>query len=152
MIVGFTITDFRGHEEDAVKFIENVCILEDPSIARNIVNAGVGVNVFSKSITLSDLQSQPFVATPIEVSSGEFLLASTVNFNLEVFYNEELVRLAPTEYIRTNPAEIFQFEAPIRQGLLKLFPELPRSKQNWILSKGYWRDNGAWVDSAFWRD
>ena len=67
MIVGFTITDFKGHEEEAVEYIQKVCILESPDIAQNIVNAGPGVNIFSKAIVLSELQAQPFSATPIVI-------------------------------------------------------------------------------------
>ena len=62
MIIGFTITDFNGHEDDAIKYIKKVCVLEDPKVAENIVAAGTGVNVFAQNITLSDLKMQSFSA------------------------------------------------------------------------------------------
>lgn len=152
MIVGFTITDFKGHEQEAVEYIQKVCILESPDIAQNIVDAGVGVNIFSKSIVLSELQAQPFSATTIETQDGKYLLVSEVNFNLELLYNGSILRLVPTEYIYIEPDEVSQFEEYISQGLVKLIPEINLGGQKWILDEGSWNDSGIWVDSDFWRD
>lgn len=123
MIVGFTITDFRGYEDAAIEYINKVCILESPDIARNIVAAGPGVNIFSKGITLSELQGQPFISTPIETQDGKYILASAVNFNLELLYNSSILRLVPTEYIYIEPNEVPQFKEYIHQGLVKVIPE-----------------------------
>ena len=152
MIVGFTITDFKGHEQEAVEYIQKVCILESPDIAQNIVDVGPGVNIFSKAIVLSELQSQPFSATPIETQDGKYLLVSEVNFNLELLYNSSILRLVPTEYIYIEPDEVSQFEEYISQGLVKLIPEINLGGQKWILDEGSWDDSGIWVDSDFWRD
>ena len=152
MIVGFTITDFKGHEQEAVEYIQKVCILESPDIAQNIVDAGVGVNIFSKSIVLSELQLQPFSATTIETQDGKYLLVSEVNFNLELLYNGGILRLVPTEYIYIEPNEVSQFEEYISQGLVRLIPEINLGGQKWILEEGSWDDSGIWVDSDFWRD
>lgn len=152
MIVGFTITDFKGHEQEAVEYIQKVCILESPDIAQNIVDVGPGVNIFSKAIVLSELQSQPFSATPIETQDGKYLLVSLVNFNLELLYNSSILRLVPTEYIYIEPDEVSQFEEYISQGLVKLIPEINLGGQKWILDEGSWDDSGIWVDSDFWRD
>lgn len=152
MIVGFTITDFKGHEQEAVEYIQKVCILESPDIAQNIVDVGPGVNIFSKAIVLSELQSQPFLATPIETQDGKYLLVSLVNFNLELLYNSSILRLVPTEYIYIEPDEVSQFEEYISQGLVKLIPEINLGGQKWILDEGSWDDSGIWVDSDFWRD
>lgn len=152
MIVGFTITDFKGHEREAVEYIQKVCILESSDIARNIVDAGPGVNIFSKAIVLSELQSQPFSATAIETQDGKYLLVSEVNFNLELLYNSRILRLVPTEYIYIEPNEVSQFEEYISQGLVKLIPEINLGGQKWILDEGSWDDSGIWVDSDFWRD
>lgn len=152
MIVGFTITDFKGHEREAVEYIQKVCILESSDIARNIVDAGPGVNIFSKAIVLSELQSQPFSATAIETQDGKYLLVSEVNFNLELLYNSRILKLVPTEYIYIEPNEVLQFEEYISQGLVKLIPEINLGGQKWILDEGSWDDSGIWVDSDFWRD
>lgn len=150
MIVGFTITDFKGYEKEAVEYIRKVCILESPDIAQNIVRSGPGINIFSKAIVLSELQSQPFSATPIETQDGKHLLASSVNFNLELLYNGNILRLVPTEYIYIGPDEVSQFEEYINQGLVRLIPGI--NVRRWILAQGFWDDSGVWIDSDFWRD
>ena len=152
MIVGFTITDFKGHKQEAIDYIRRVCILESPEIAQNIVDAGPGVNIFSKAIVLSELEAQPFEATPIETQDGKFLLVSLVNFNLELLYNSRILRLVPTEYIYIEPNEVSQFTEYIKQELVKLIPEVNLVGQKWILNTGSWDDGGIWVDSDFWRD
>lgn len=152
MIVGFTITDFKGHKQEAVDYIKRVCILESSEIAWNIVNSGTGVNIFSKAIVLSELEEQPFETTPIETQDGKFLLISAVNFNLELLYNGRTLRLVPTEYIYIGPNEISQFLEYINQGLVRLIPEINLVGQKWILNMGSWDDSGIWVDSDFWKD
>lgn len=152
MIVGFTITDFNGHEKEAVEYIQRVCILESPDIAQNIVNAGPGVNIFSKAIVLSELQAQPFSSVTIETQDGEHLLVSAVNFNLELLYNDRVLRLVPTEYIYIQPNEAIQFEEYVRRGLVKIIPEVTLGGKKWILDEGSWDDEGIWVDSNYWRD
>lgn len=152
MIVGFTITDFKGHEKEAAEYIRRVCILESPDIAQNIVDVGPGVNIFSKAIVLSELHSQPFSTTPIETQDGKYLLVSAVNFNLELLYNSSILRLVPTEYIYIEPDEVSQFGEYVSQGLVKLIPEVNLGGQKWILDEGSWDDSGIWVDSDYWRD
>lgn len=152
MIVGFTITDFKGHQKEAIEYIQRVCILESPEIAKNIVDAGPGINVFSKAVTLYDLREQPFEATPIEIQDGKVLLVSTVNFNLELLYNGRTLRLVPTEYIYIGINEVSQFAEYIKEGLVRLIPEVGLDGHKWILDMGSWDDSGIWVDSDFWRD
>ena len=152
MIVGFTITDYKGHEDDAVAFIRKKCILESPTIAENIVKAGTGINIFSNSISESDLASQPFKSVPIVLKEKKLILVSIVNFNLELTYNEKTLRLVPTEYIYIDPSEIMQFIDYIKQGLVRVIPEITEEGQVWILEDGEWNDSGVWIDSAFWRD
>ena len=130
-----------------------MCILESPEIAQNIVDEGVGINIFSKAIVLSELRSQPFSSTTIETQDGKYLLASAVNFNLELLYNGSILRLNPTEYTYIEPNEVSQFEQYIEQGLVRTFPEfIGGDGSNWILANGFWNDGGVWVDSAYWRD
>lgn len=152
MIVGFTITDFKGHEAEAIEYIQRVCILDSPDIAKNIVEAGPGINVFSKVISREDLASQPFESEVIETEDGKYILVSIVNFNLELPYNSRILRLVPTEFIYILPDEVEQFETYIRQGLVTTIPEIIKNGDRWILAKGVWNDYGIWVDSDYWRD
>lgn len=153
MIVGFTITDLNGNRQAAIDYIRKVCIIEDQTIPENIVDAGRGVNIYSNVIDLTELMSQPFSATPIETQAGKHLLISIVNFNLELKYNEDILRLVPTEFVFITPQEVAQFKLPIRQGLVRVIPEVVlEDGVKWILHDGYWDDEGIWVDPDFWRD
>lgn len=152
MIVGFVIQDFNGHEKDAVEFIRSVCVLDSPELAQNIVDAGPGLNIFTENVTSGLLASQPFSCVPIETQDDKFILVSIVNFNLELVYNNEILRLVPTEYVYILPDEVIQFETYIQQGLVKTIPEFFDKNQKWILETGYWDDNGRWIDTAQWRD
>lgn len=152
MIVGFTINNFNGHEAEAIKYIQRVCILESPDIATNIVATGTGVNIFSTVITVKELELQPFESSPIEVEDGKYILVSTVNFSLELLYNSRVLRLAPTEFIYIEPDEVVQFSSYIKQGFVRTIPEMVKDERVWILDKGYWNDTGIWIDINFWKD
>lgn len=156
MIVGFTITDFNGHEKDAVKFIRKVCILEDPSIADNIVSAGVGINIYSKCLSQELLDSQPFSCRTINTIEGKFLVASAVDFPLELKYgNDLLAKLQPTEYLYVDERDIKPFVTYMKQGLVVVIPkpigDTPIDN-DWILAHSIWNDEGIWVDTEIWRE
>lgn len=152
MIVGFTITDFKGHEDAAVEYISRVCILESPDIAKNIVASGPGINVFSNAVVLAELKSQPFTSVPIETKGDKSILVSAVNFNLELLHNGEILRLVPTEYIYIDKNETPQFSEYLEQGLVKLITEVDYDRQDWVLSSGFWDDSKSWNDNELWRD
>ena len=80
------------------------------------------------------------------------MIVSIVNFNLELLYNNAILRLLPTEYIYVEPSEVFQFETYLKQGLVRAIPDLFSSDIDWILQSGFWNDDNVWVDSAMWRD
>ena len=151
MIVGFTITDFKGHENDAVGYIRKVCILENPEIAQNIVNVGVGVNVFSNVVTLESLNEQPFETSPIETTDGKYLIASAVNFNIEILYKGDILRLVPTEYFYVDKKDAEGFFPYINEGLLKIIPEYT-GNESWVIEDGTWNDDNIWIDTEIWRD
>lgn len=152
MIVGFKILDLRGNEKAAADYIRKVCILESPDIADNIVRVGAGVNVFPPKVNSVELAAQPFKSELIELLDGEVIVASAVDFRLEVLYNGHLKGLAPTEYLRIKPTEIEQFSTYIMQGLMRSFPDYYSIGSPWILGKGTWNDSGIWVDENKWRD
>lgn len=152
MIVGFTILDFKGRKKSAVDFINRVCVLENPEIAQNIVDLGVGVNIFAKGLTMEILNAQPFKCAPIEVESGEHLVVSAVDFNLELPLNRTIVRLRPTEYIRLPMSKALQFEEYYKLGLIKVIPDVDWSGDLWLLQNGTWDDEGVWIDDDSWED
>lgn len=152
MIVGFVIESFLGHEDEAVAFIQKVCILSDRSIAQNIVAAGPGVNIFSKGVTLADLRQQPFRCSPIMVEDGEVLIVSAVDFIVEIESPNGLVRLLPSQYLRVSANEAIPFFVYERQGLVKILPEIDDIAKEWILRNGIWDDSANWKDSSNWKD
>ena len=156
MITGFTILNLNGHEKEAIQFIRKVCILDDPSIADNIVAVGNGVNVYSKCLTAELLENQPFECSPINTITGKFLVASAVDFPLELKYgNDKVVRLQPTMYLYVEENEIEPFRLYQKQGLVAIIPEPigdAIANSNWILAYNVWNDEGEWIDNEIWRD
>lgn len=151
MIVGFIITDFRGHQEEAIKFIQKVCILSSPDVAENIVKAGTGINIFSYNIEGSDINSQPFATALIEVAKNKIIVASAVNFPLEIMYNGSIVRLKPTEYITVDVSEAEKFLNVYDQDLVRFYPDYYNGKE-WILDEAVWEDANEWQDTEKWED
>lgn len=152
MIVGFVITSFRGKESEAVDFIEKVCILDNPSMAQNIVNLGPGVNIFTTAVTKDLLKAQPFSCSPIEVANGRCLIVSAVEFNVEILYKGEIFHLRPTEYIEIPLKDSVEFSAYEDQGIIKVIPEIDDVTKQWILNKKTWKDTGVWMDSFNWTE
>lgn len=152
MIVGFVITDYQGSESIALDYIKKVCILEGDDVAKNIVAAGPGLNIYSMGLDIDELNSQPFSYTLIDVPNGKYLLVSIVNFNIELLYNKEVLRLSPTENKLISYEETFQFESYIKQGLVRIIPDVNPEGDVWILAEAKWNDEGIWIDSDYWRD
>ena len=152
MIVGFSITDFRGNEASAVEYIKRVCILESPKVAESIVRAGTGINIYSRNIVASELAAQPFGSRLIETIEGTSLLISMVNYNLEITFNGRPLRLSPAEFIYIDPSESFQFKEYLNQNLVKIVPPEKGDDGFWILTNTNWNDNGIWGDDEAWQN
>ena len=151
MIVGFTITG--GDPKKIAAFIRKYCILESPEIADNIAKIGAGVNVFSKSLDDGALSEAEFNYTPIETAYGKVIVASAVDFHLEVEYNGRILRLNPTEYIYIDISEVNQFKEYVRRKLLSFIPNAGGvDVGRWILSNSFWNDGGIWIDFENWKD
>ena len=151
MIVGFTL--LGGNKKEIANFIRKYCILESPEIADNIAALGKGVNVFSKGLDESSFLGVTFSYTPIETVEGKIIVASAVDFNLEVTYNGRIKRLSPTEYFYIDVSEVRQFEEYDRQRLLAFIPnETGVDYSRWILSNSSWNDGGIWIDFEKWKD
>ena len=150
MIVGFTING--GNPKEIAAFIRKYCILESPEIADNIAKLK-GVNVFSKSLDEEALSEATFVFTPIKTKDGKVIVASAVNFNLEVEYNGRIKRITPTEYFYINSSEIGQFKKYVQQKLLAFIPNSEAmGSGKWILENSFWNDGGVWTDFENWKD
>lgn len=150
MIVGFTING--GNLKEIAAFIRKYCILESPEIADNIAKLK-GVNVFSKSLDEEALSEATFAFTPIKTKDGKVIVASAVNFNLEVEYNGRIKRITPTEYFYINSSEIGQFKKYVQQKLLAFIPNSEAmGSGKWILENAFWNDGGVWTDFENWKD
>lgn len=150
MIVGFTING--GNPKEIAAFIRKYCILESPEIADNIAKLK-GVNVFSKSLDEEALSETTFAFTPIKTKDGKVIVASAVNFNLEVEYNGRIKRITPTEYFYINSSEIGQFKKYVQQKLLAFIPNSEAMDSGkWILENAFWNDGGVWTDFENWKD
>lgn len=150
MIVGFTING--GNPKEIAAFIRKYCILESPEIADNIAKLK-GVNVFSKSLDEEALSEATFDFTPIKTKDGKVIVASAVNFNLEVEYNGRIKRITPTEYFYINSSEIGQFKEYVQQKLLAFIPNFgAMDSGKWILENAFWNDGGEWIDFENWKD
>nr|DAO11082.1 MAG TPA: hypothetical protein [Caudoviricetes sp.] len=154
MIVGFTILDYKGRQEQAVKFIQRYCLLESPEVAKNIVALGAGVNVFTPNVDADLLSAQPFKCAPIAVEDGKLLVASAVNFNIEFIFNGNSVRLLPTQYFVIEGSDLSQVATLVKRRLLRVYPDTGGAYGGnfWILSTGAWNDEGVWIDSQSWID
>lgn len=151
-VVGFVITDLKGYKREAADFIRTVCILEDPNVADNIVNAGEGLNIYSLSVTQALLDAQPFDAEVIEREENEYLIVSATNFPVELEFQGELIRLQPTEFIRVSPLFIEEFDFYLNLGLVEQIPHEREITVKWILDNNVWDDSGLWIDSKTWND
>ncbi len=154
MIVGFTILDYKGRQEQAVRFIQRYCLLESPEVAKNIVALGEGVNVFTPNVDADLLSAQPFKCAPIAVEDGKLLVASAVNFNIEFIFNGNSVRLLPTQYFVIDGSDLSQVAPLVKRRLLRVYPDTGETYGSsfWILSTGVWNDEGVWSDSQSWID
>ena len=151
MIVGFTITG--GDPKKIAAFIRKYCILESPEIADNIAKLGAGVNVFSKSLSNEAFSEANFGYSLIETVNGKVIVASAVDFHLEVEYNGRIIRLNPTEYIYIKVSEVGQFREYARRKLLSFIPNAEGGNNGrWILSNAFWNDGGGWIDFENWKD
>lgn len=122
-VVGFIVTDYKGCEKYAVKFIQTYCILDDLRIAKNIVKVGPGLPIYTADLNvLSEefLAQQPFECTPIITEPGTWMIISLVNFIVEIPYNGTTMRLRPCEYRNVYPSDVSQFRFFERQGLIRL--------------------------------
>lgn len=153
MIVGFTITDFKGHEQDAVRFIQEHTILRSPAIAENIVAVGPGINVYTRNVTAELLSQQPFDAELIEVREGKRLLISAVDFHIEIQNAGIVHKLSPTEYLEINEDEGALYQPFVDSGHVCMLPEYAKKGNGyWILKSSLWDDGGIWIDTDIWND
>ena len=140
MIIGFTITDYNGYEQEALDFLKEYCVVNQPGLLESIVASGPGVNIFPTQILTEEiLDAQPFSYEPITTLGGVQLLISGVNFVLEVPIGDEIQRIKPADFFYVESAEAYL--KYINKGFLVVI-----GQSLWILYTGFW------VDSNFWDD
>ena len=153
MIVGFSITNLNGKHKEAIEYIQEVCILENKQIAVNLVNSGkLPINIFAPYVKLAAEGTKPFTFSHIRTQEGKYIVASVVNFMIELPFNDSSIRLLPTQYAHVSQEDIGQLLPSVKQGLIRSFPEYDENGAKWILETGYWDDEGTWIDMGDWND
>ena len=164
MRIGYTILQVApgSQESEFARFLKDTLILEE-GYADNIAKVlfeGSSINIYTQR-NLDDLLGN--VQSPynfrvdfvyIETKNDdEYIVASAVDFRLEIPLEDEIKVLTPTEYFVTTESLARTLTKEIEQGLLKVFPSLPDIEgADWILNKGKWRDSGVWMDEKEWKD
>ena len=153
MIVGFTVLDYRGHEEEAIKFIRKHVILRSPVIARNIVERGPGINIYTRTITAELLNEQPFLAQLIELDKEHRMVISAVDFHVEILLPEGSLKLSPTEYVKIPYDDAAKYQKYVDTNHICMVPAyVKKGNGYWILRNSVWDDGGIWIDTETWND
>lgn len=153
MIVGFTITDYKGAEQAAAEYIQRVCFLESIDEAKSMIEVcrDAYLNVFPGYVDEEELRNQPFETTLIKTKSEQFIVASNISFVVELPIGGNITRLLPNSYFFISKAHKEALRLPLRQGIIKTYPDLDYS-DDFVLSGGTWNDDGVWEDSNTWKD
>ena len=162
MRVGYTIVRLESptQEREFARFLKEKLILEEgyaDNIAKISAN-GDSVNIFTPLILKGYLEGRGDYAfktefSAIDVKGPSYLVASAVDFRLEIQYLDDLKILMPTEYFITTESAARTLSDEIRRGLLRTYPRLPNEEgKGWILEDGEWNDSGVWMDEKYWED
>lgn len=144
MLVGFTITNFNGRQEETLDFLKEICVVSRPGLLEGIVAAGAEVNIYpTGQITEELLHSQPFSYRPIYTVAGKKLLVSCSDFMLEVPIVHETHRIKPADYFFVD--NLLPYNEWIKRGFVRVI-----DGSNWVLGSGFWNDSGYWDDTALW--
>ena len=153
MIVGFTLkesTQNARKRESLRKFLEKHTQINADTID-NIVQIGMGINVYSTSITENDLLRLPIVTKPITLDNGQGMIISLLSQRLEFSLSDgKFISLVPTGYSYISKDKVSELQWAIDKGLI-LYMGLTY-EGIWILSTGFWNDSSAWIDTESWRD
>lgn len=140
MIVGFTITDYNGYEQETLEFLREVCVVNQKGVLEALVASGPGVNIFpTQRLTEEILDAQPFSYTAITTIEGFRLIISKVSFVCEVPMGDGVQRIKPAEYIYVKNSE--NYNTFISRGFLELV-----GQSLWLLYNGIWNDCDYWDD------
>ena len=162
MRVGYTIISLSPQSQatEFAEFLKSTLILEE-GIASNIAKVvanGDTVNIYTFSDIGEGLKgnSEYNFKTEYEeiiVDEGTYLVASAVDFRLEIRFQGSLKVLKPTEYFVTTKELAVTLHKEISQGLLRVFPEIREEDYpTWILEGHRWNDAGIWMDEKSWND
>ena len=120
IVVGFTLGDIQGKEEELKSFLRKVTLMRDKDIERIISNPEE-VNIFTTWTSLGELAKLPFNVTPITVAKGEYIIV-TANYFVTEFYLGKFYRLSPTDFIRVTDGDLFKFHKLVALGVVKVLP------------------------------
>lgn len=162
MRVGYTIVSLYQPSQEAefARFLKDTLILEEgyaDNIAKVVAEGGV-VNIFTQRdlhVALGGSSSYQFKTTfsSIETTGDNYIVASAVDFRLEVHFQDAIKVLAPTEYFITTESLARTLMTYVEKGLLKIYPSFPDAEgADWILDGGSWDDSGVWMDEKEWED
>ena len=157
MELGFTIKGssiIESNRRSVIDFLVDTYILPSRSIAENIVSTvinGSDVSIYGTNIDYRAVDSQPWQYSIIAIEKGKFLLVSAVDFKLELHYKGDLLILGPTESIEVSYEDALTFDKEVKQGLVRIFPDLTEADSKWILFDGTWVDSKVWVGSQTWK-
>lgn len=123
ILVGFRVLNAKGKEAKLEEAIRKWCILGHPDIAHDIAYKTKNACVYANGLTEAIISAFAFSAEPIYAVTPQILIVSTVNFILEFNFREELIRLAPTEFLTGVPqdARTPVIRSLVEQGCLRLF-------------------------------
>lgn len=141
--VGLHITDPTGYEEQLEQFIKDNCIYERPDIPHNVAYNAKDINIFvnytlpvggnadfdlsfSNDFLIQTVEDNSWlwnIGYPIGYEPPHILIVSAVNFILEFYFNNRLLRLHPTEFLRGVPSDVntTTIRSLIRQGCLRVY-------------------------------
>ena len=161
MRVGYTIVCLASPEQEKefARFLREKMILEE-GYAENIAKVsanGDKVNIYTRNDYTDAFIGEggyDFVATfsEITVNNPVYLVASAVDFRIELKYFGGIKVLAPTEYFTTTYEVAMTYAKEVKQGLVRIFPDPIGGDKKWILDSAKWNDEGTWVDEENWKD
>ena len=130
MRVGYHLTGLQNpsQEKEFAKFLRDKLILEE-GYAENMAKVaanGDAFNVFTRenlSTYFSGSGGYDFVIaySAIDITAAQKLIASAVDFRLEIQFQGAVKVLAPTQYFITTASLAETLSEEIRQGLLKVY-------------------------------
>lgn len=152
MIIGVKLGNVREEDKPALRrFLNKHCFAYD-FVLKNILKVGKGLFIYTTKDLDEITDNLPFIDEIVETKEGQLLLVSAVNSIVEIpTTGYDVIRLLPTEYFYAPVEDYDKYRFFIERNILRCFSG-GRITDIWILARGYWRDDGIWIDSDVWKD